>query len=834
MTVSGCSNSTVAGIVQGTFLGNGANHGKPVYKKEGAAGSVSVLIYFWDERDGPGFSGWWFGPKVGGDQVWAYNAHKASPVPPPSGWRVPWDGPEDESLRVILSAGGAGVVPPRDAHQRQQDQERMRREREQAAADQRRQEQERQRQEENRRRHEEEENRKRLEREAEQRRREAEAKKRREEEEQRKRETAAALAVRKVIQRVRIATPETYDNLRAELEECLANKLEEMGAQGNKVSEEAEQTLKQAQKRIDEINEKRAEDERRREEEAKKRKEENEKVEQLLKDAAEQLKTAEATVAEVEEAAKQVPDAKEAAPEAVVEAVDVAAKVYEASQVAVDKVLEWFNTKRQELTDNHASRNNVMEYGDMCNKVEQGKRSVTQASVAGKVARERATCKGAALKKVQERRLFFAQRDKDKDGKLSRGEVMAFSKEIHEFEIPSDVLGKIMTSLEPVTVEKFHRLHQKVAIAKLEAKTRTKRAKLEQERQAFQTIVDEADKLLVAAEGNVGSAEAGAGPLARGVELSSCEMKKMADGAQVQVTQAEQELEAAAEKLTEAEETCSANKDLSFGNKGALRHRQERIQSRLTKVAATVKKALEQAVQKAAVEMDRKFTESVAAIHKHMNSAEKSAEMFYGEFGGGQPLRCEKFIAFLNSIPDLKFDEGEGERLFAHISQGSTTLNKDGFLDATRMYYRCVKSTVLSEEVAIKAKTLRRLEEGEIFEALAGPSSDDSCSVQRVKCRALSDGVTGWVTLQGNQGTPFLAQWGNCISVKAHQEKLAVEKAEKLAAEKAAAEKLAAEKAAADAAEAEKAAVEAAASEENLAGDVPPEGEDADGAPTAS
>merc|ERR1719414_220444 len=214
--------------------------------------------------------------------------------------------------------------------------------------------------------------------------------------------------------------------------------------------------------------------------------------------------------------------------------------------------------------------------------------------------------------------------------------------------------------------------------------------------------------------------------------------------------------------------------------------------------------------------MDRKFTESVAAIHKHMNSAEKTAEMLYGEFGGGQPVRCEKFIDFLTSIPDLKFDEGEAERLFAHISEGGTTLNKESFLNATRMYYRCVKSTVLSEEVAIKAKTLRRLEEGEIFEALAGPSSDDSCSVQRVKCRALSDGVTGWVTLQGNQGTPFLAQWGNFISVRAHQEKLA------------------AEKAAAEAAEAEKAAVEAAVSEENLAGEVPPEGEDADGAPTAS
>ena len=26
-------------------------------------------LYYWDERDGVEFSGWWFGPKIGGDQA---------------------------------------------------------------------------------------------------------------------------------------------------------------------------------------------------------------------------------------------------------------------------------------------------------------------------------------------------------------------------------------------------------------------------------------------------------------------------------------------------------------------------------------------------------------------------------------------------------------------------------------------------------------------------------------------------------------------------------------------------------------------------------------------
>ena len=40
-----------------------------VFRKEPTLDGVVVQIYFWDERDGPNFSGWWFGPVIGGDQV---------------------------------------------------------------------------------------------------------------------------------------------------------------------------------------------------------------------------------------------------------------------------------------------------------------------------------------------------------------------------------------------------------------------------------------------------------------------------------------------------------------------------------------------------------------------------------------------------------------------------------------------------------------------------------------------------------------------------------------------------------------------------------------------
>ena len=61
---------------------------------------LDVMSYYWDERDGPGFCGWWFGPKVGGDQVWAYHTDKNSPIPPQGGWKVPYDAPPDTTFKI--------------------------------------------------------------------------------------------------------------------------------------------------------------------------------------------------------------------------------------------------------------------------------------------------------------------------------------------------------------------------------------------------------------------------------------------------------------------------------------------------------------------------------------------------------------------------------------------------------------------------------------------------------------------------------------------------------------------------------------------------------------
>lgn len=65
LTVTGCSHVTIGSIVRGAFTVEGENHSKPTYKKNQQVSGLDVMMYYWDERDGPGQAGWWFGPKVG-------------------------------------------------------------------------------------------------------------------------------------------------------------------------------------------------------------------------------------------------------------------------------------------------------------------------------------------------------------------------------------------------------------------------------------------------------------------------------------------------------------------------------------------------------------------------------------------------------------------------------------------------------------------------------------------------------------------------------------------------------------------------------------------------
>lgn len=98
LSVSGCSEQRIAEGVHGVFECCGTNHGRPAYKNVENR-SFTAFIYYWDDRAGPEFQGWWIGPKLGGEDVWVRQPSNAD-LPPESGWYAPHDGSIDPGLQV--------------------------------------------------------------------------------------------------------------------------------------------------------------------------------------------------------------------------------------------------------------------------------------------------------------------------------------------------------------------------------------------------------------------------------------------------------------------------------------------------------------------------------------------------------------------------------------------------------------------------------------------------------------------------------------------------------------------------------------------------------------
>lgn len=59
-----------------------------------------MVLFYWDARDGRELSGWWFGDKIGGGQVWSHN-DSTGQTPPATGWQCPVDGPVQEFVLCV-------------------------------------------------------------------------------------------------------------------------------------------------------------------------------------------------------------------------------------------------------------------------------------------------------------------------------------------------------------------------------------------------------------------------------------------------------------------------------------------------------------------------------------------------------------------------------------------------------------------------------------------------------------------------------------------------------------------------------------------------------------
>lgn len=111
--VSGCRDDVVGPIIRGSYTLQERNHDRPVFRKDEKFGKGDVMLYFWEDKESPDFSGWWFGTLIGGDEVWAFHPDTSAKSPPTSGWQCPFDGPVDSSIEVVARLVKGAAVPGR-------------------------------------------------------------------------------------------------------------------------------------------------------------------------------------------------------------------------------------------------------------------------------------------------------------------------------------------------------------------------------------------------------------------------------------------------------------------------------------------------------------------------------------------------------------------------------------------------------------------------------------------------------------------------------------------------------------------------------------------------
>jgi len=84
-------------------------------------------------------------------------------------------------------------------------------------------------------------------------------------------------------------------------------------------------------------------------------------------------------------------------------------------------------------------------------------------------------------------------------------------------------------------------------------------------------------------------------------------------------------------------------------------------------------------------------------------------------------------------------------------------LTRFALLDLVEEYRKCIKEVAVTPALEVKASTAtRKLELDEMVEVLGQMEQEEATGLLRSRCRTMQDGLEGWVTINGNQGTAFL------------------------------------------------------------------------------
>mmetsp|Transcript_50098 Transcript_50098/g.141200 ORF Transcript_50098/g.141200 Transcript_50098/m.141200 type:complete len:840 (+) Transcript_50098:126-2645(+) len=220
----------------------------------------------------------------------------------------------------------------------------------------------------------------------------------------------------------------------------------------------------------------------------------------------------------------------------------------------------------------------------------------------------------------------------------------------------------------------------------------------------------------------------------------------------------------AAKKVWEEARACikAQLEKVSKAVKGPMFEAKRDLQKMSVKVEAAAKKSSGSlASMRAACKsiVATRSAEASARIRSEVQKKGVTVEEYFAELlqAGEERISEAAFCAHLASLEGLAIPAEQVTLVCRSLGAGG--VGKRRFCSFVQQYYKVVKPVAITSELDIgKGKTLRKAELDEVIEILEGPMTDDSIGLARIRGKSLVDNAEGWITVMGNQGTPFLQE----------------------------------------------------------------------------
>ncbi|CAE7721073.1 unnamed protein product, partial [Symbiodinium pilosum] len=527
--------------------------------------------------------------------------------------------------------------------------------------------------------------------ELEQKQKEDAAKQKKDLEEKRRQEQRSTLAIRRVIQKVRLASPETFEEVQKELQEILRVELENTGSQKERIKEESEKGLEQARKRLDSIKEQRQKELDKKTAEEKKRLEQQAKTDELLQELNGLVEAAEAGVSRLKELAEPLSDkikdsVKEV--EACALAVEEAGSdAKTATKACTDFVLVHGNDIKEStpspvIPGIQAVGETKQGLGKLLQRINECGRTAESLIQAARGAKEQAVRRAFARQKTKEMEAMFAKYDKDKDNVLSQAEVSAYAKKEISINMDKALLEKVWKCTvdadeKGVSFDKMYLLNASIGIAReMQRNERRKAARIAKERvlaglrEKVRAKVREADRFALEFDKELRAMEKEVAPLfgkARTAPVAV--MEEEADRCD-NLVKACRDTE---ERMRQRVKAIPLGFDKKYEEDlrefvkveaKPLESKMGRADLRLVRAANLARRYREQAWRRRAQEIEhiRSFAMKVARQFARLNKLTYEELFGHVDSDGDGALDEEEFISFFSAIDkDVKEEEFEPE-----------------------------------------------------------------------------------------------------------------------------------------------------------------------------